>query len=114
MSDRAFGLRELLGREVDGIEDEDQLGRWFRRRQRLTEGANLCRLAVVEKSEIPGHEVRKGIPGRIGHDTIDGEEAFVHDGIGDAEGRERLLCNGRIRRRRGLPAGRTGKKNEKA
>lgn len=57
MNRLAFGLLELLGREIDGVEDEDEFGRWFRRRQRVVQGAYRCRLAVIEKSEIPGREV---------------------------------------------------------
>jgi hypothetical protein len=111
---RAFGLRELLGREIQRVEDEDQLGRWFGRRPRGVKSADLWRPAVIEKYEIRRCKVRNRVPGRIGHDTIDGEEAFVHDGIGGARGRERPLRNGRILQRRGLPAGRIGTKNEKA
>jgi hypothetical protein len=96
MNNRAFGLRELLGREIDGVEDEDQLGRWYERLSRFAHGANLCRLAVVEKNEIPRREVRNRVPCRVRYNQVDAEEAVPHDGIGGAQGRQWLLRNGRI------------------
>jgi len=115
MNNRAFGPRELPGREIDSVEDEDQFGRWFgRRRQRVVQGANLCRLAVVEKGEIPGCEVRNRVPCRVRYNQVDAEEAFPHDGIVGAEGGQWLLRNGRISQRCGLPARSAGTKNKEA
>jgi hypothetical protein len=102
MNSLAFGLPELLGREIDGVEDEDQFGRWFGRRQRVVQGANPCRLAVIEKSEIPGREVRSRVPCRICHDDVNGEEAFALSGTRAAKGRQWLLRNSRISQRRSL------------
>jgi hypothetical protein len=114
MGNRAFGLRELLGRQIDGVENEDQLGRRFGRRQRVVQGADLCRLAVVEKDEVRGREVRNRVPCRICHGDVNGEEALVHDGIGGGQGRERLSCFGRISQRRGLSACPPGTNNKEA
>ena len=114
MSNRAFGLGELLGREIDGVDDEDQLGRRSGRRQRVVPGANLCRMAIVEKSEIRGREVRHWVPCRIRYNQIDGEEAIPNDGITGAQVRQWLLRNRRILQRRGLPARSAGAKNKEA
>jgi hypothetical protein len=104
MNNCALGLRELRGREIDGLEDEDQLGRWYGRLPRFVHGANLCRLAVVKKSEIPRLEVRNRVPCRVRYNQVDAEEAIPHDGIGGAQGRQWLLRNGWISQRRGLSA----------
>ena len=114
MNNCAFGLRELRGRETDRVEDEDQFRRWFGRRQRFVQGANLCRLAVVEKSEIPGRQVRNRVPCRICHDDVDAEEAVSHDGIGGAQGRQLLLRKRLIPQRRGLPACPASPENDQA
>ncbi len=66
-------------------------------------GANLCQLAVVEKGEIPGREVRDRVPCRIHYNQINTEEAIPHDRMGCAQGRQGLLRNGLISQRRDLP-----------
>ena len=88
-------------------------GGWFGR-QGVVEGANLCRLAIIEKGEIPGREVRNQVTCRIGHDDVNGEEALVHDGIGGAQGRERLLRSERISQRMGLRACPASSENDQA
>jgi hypothetical protein len=100
MNRLAFSLPELLGREIDGVEDEDQFGR----RQRVVQCANRCRLAVIEKSKIPGREVRSRVSCRICHDDVDGEESFALSGTRAAKGRQWFLRNGRISQRWSLAA----------
>ena len=55
--DCGFGFSELLGREIDGVDDEDELGRGFGGSLSVVKGANLCGLVIVEKSEIAGREI---------------------------------------------------------
>jgi hypothetical protein len=99
MNRLAFRLLELLGREIDGVQDEDQFGRWLRCRQRVVQGAYRCRLAVIEKSKIPGREVRSRVPCRICHDHLNGEKAFALSGTRAAKGGQWFLRNGRIPQR---------------
>jgi len=108
----ALGLRELLRREVDRVDDEDQLGRRLGWSQRVVHRADLCPLAIVEKGEIPGLDVRNRIPCRIGHNHGNAEESVPNHGIGAAEGREWLLPHGRIVRRRVLPVRSPGTNNQ--
>jgi len=67
------------------------------------QSANLCRLAVVEKSEILGLQVRNRVPCRVRYNHVDAEETLPHNTIGGAQGCKGLLRNGRISQRRGLP-----------
>ena len=104
MNNRAFRLRELLGREIDGVEDEDQLWRWYGRLQRVVHGANLCRPSVVKKSEIPRREVQNRLSCPVRYNQVDAEDAIPHDGIRRAQEGRGLLRNGLISQRQGLPA----------
>src|ERR1700761_8099685 len=104
MNNRPFRLRELLRREIDSVKNEDQLGRWYGRLQRVVHGANLCRSAIVEMCEIPRREVQNRFARRVRHNQVDAEEAIPHDGIGGAQERNWFLCNRRISQRRGLAA----------
>jgi hypothetical protein len=71
-------------------------------------------LAVVEESEIPGREVRNRVPSRVRYNQVDAEEAFPHDRIGRAQGRQWLLRNGLISQRRSLPACPASRENDHA
>ena len=79
----------------------------------IVQGADFCRPTPVEEREVRGREVGNRAC-RVRDNHVDGEEAFLYDGVGGAERRKRLLRNGWISQGQGLRGCYGGRKNDRA